>query len=154
MEIRSMTAEDIPQVVEIEQNSFSQPWSAKGFSDSLGLKDTLFLVAEESVANSCGQVCKVILGYIGMYISFDEGEITNVAVGTAARRLGTGRRLVCAMKSAATERGVGRIVLEVRVSNAAAISLYEKEGFRRLGVRKNFYEFPREDAYIMEVNLC
>lgn len=154
MEIRNMIAEDIPQVAEIEKNSFSQPWSVKGFADALELPDTIFLVAEESVANSCGDTCRVVLGYIGMYVSLDESEITNVAVGKAVRRMGTGRRLVRAAKEAAREQGVRRIVLEVRVSNTSAVALYEEEGFCKLGVRRDLYEFPREDAYIMEVVLC
>lgn len=111
-----------------------------GFFDALALSDTVFLVAEEE---------NRILGYIGMYLSVDEGEITNVAVDPGARRLGVGQALLLQMKREARQRAVGRLVLEVRVSNASAIALYEKNGFSVAGVRKGFYERPKEDAYIM-----
>lgn len=136
---------DIPAVAAIEKNSFSRPWSEKGFEDSLKLPDTIFLVAEEELS-------KEILGYIGMYVSFDEGEITNVAVAESAQRQGIGKALVQGMLERAKEAGVCRIVLEVRRSNAAAIHVYETSGFAAVGIRKGFYELPREDAWIMENN--
>ena len=89
------------------------------------------------------------MGYIGMIASIDEGEITNVAVAAKSRRLGVGEALLNAVRQEATRRGLVRIVLEVRVSNAPAIGLYEKMGFSSLGIRRNFYDFPREDALIM-----
>ena len=113
-------------------------WNA--FLDSLCLPDTIFLVAEES---------GVIQGYIGMYLAADEGEITNVAVNPACRRRGIGEGLLTEMKKRAADHKIARIVLEVRVSNEGAIRLYEKQGFSSVGIRRGFYEFPREDARIM-----
>ena len=114
--VRAMQVKDAEQVSELERAIFSQPWSYQGFVDSLSLPNTVFLVAEEN---------NKILGYIGMYLSIDEGEITNVAVAPEMR---------C--------RGIGG-------SNDSAIRLYERNGFVNHGVRKGFYELPKEDAYIM-----
>ena len=144
MLIREMTFADIPSAVEIEKQCFSLPWSEKSFRDSIIREDTLFLVCEEQ---------GIITGYIGMYISFEEGSITNVAVSSEHRKKGYGEALVFGMKEKAKEKQVEKIFLEVRVSNVPAISLYEKMGFENLGVRKSFYEHPKEDAYIMSSEL-
>lgn len=150
MRIRRMTAEDVSQVETIERVSFSRPWSRQSFLDALILPDTVFLVAEKPAVNSAGDSGTVIVGYIGMYTSLDEGEITNVAVWDIFRGQGIGRALVSAMQREAGIAKIKRVVLEVRVSNTSAIHVYEKQGFRSLGFRRNFYDFPREDALIME----
>lgn len=138
--IRAMQVKDTENVAALEKGIFTQPWSQKGFADALRLGNTVFLVAEEQ-----GR----ILGYIGMYLSMDEGEITNVAVDAAERRRGIGALLLQEMIHQAELRSIARIVLEVRVSNEVAIRLYERNGFVNCGVRKGFYEMPKEDAYIM-----
>jgi ribosomal-protein-alanine N-acetyltransferase len=138
--IRPMTEEDLLQVETIEQESFSLPWSFDAFKSTLDREDTLYLVAEEE---------SVILGYCGMYISFDEGEIPNVAVKKEFRSRGIGEAMMNELLSRAGERGVCSAFLEVRKSNEAAKRLYEKLGFEEAGIRKNFYEFPKEDAVIM-----
>ena len=135
-----MIVEDCPHVAELEKMIFSQPWSEQGFRDALNMERNIFLVAEED---------GIIYGYIGMYQSLDEGEITNVAVAPGKRNAGTGRLLIQAAMEQAKQQGITRIVLEVRVSNASAIHLYEKCGFVNCGIRKGFYDFPKEDAYIM-----
>ena len=90
-----------------------------------------------------------ILGYCGMYMALDEGEITNVAISEACRNRGYGEQLVTELMQQGRKHGIRRYVLEVRVSNEPAIRLYQKLGFSVLGTRKNFYEKPSEDAYIM-----
>ena len=145
MLIRNMTAEDIPAVVEIEKECFSLPWSEKSFAESIAREDTIFLV--------CVDNTDAITGYIGMYVSFDEASITNVAVASQFRKKGCGEQLVIAAKEAAKAAGAESIFLEVRVSNAPAISLYKKQGFENLGIRKKFYEHPVEDAIIMKVGI-
>ena len=82
--VRAMQVKDAEQVSELERAIFSQPWSYQGFVDSLSLPNTVFLVAEEN---------NKILGYIGMYLSIDEGEITNVAVAPEMR--GNWRHAAC-----------------------------------------------------------
>ncbi len=144
MLIREMTVADIASAVEIETQCFSIPWSEKSFQESIAREDTLFLVCEEET---------IITGYIGMYISFDEANITNVAVSPVYRKMGYGEALVSVAKGKAKEKQIEKIFLEVRVSNRPAISLYEKMGFENLGIRKNFYEHPKEDAYIMSCDV-
>ena len=124
MIIRQMTKEDATEVAQIEKECFSQPWSTQGFIDALD-HSAFFLVAEEA---------KQILGYV---------EYRDRKIGSA---------LVEQMQQWSLEHGVNRIVLEVRSGNMPAICLYEHKGFVKLGVRKNFYQFPKEDADIMEWN--
>lgn len=138
--IRRMQPMDADRAAEIEKSIFSQPWSKQGFLDALNISGTIFLVAEEGTD---------ILGYIGMYCAFEEGEITNVAVDASARCRGIGGMLIAEAKKAAAQQGLTRIVLEVRVSNENAIRLYERNGFVSQGVRRGFYDFPKEDANIM-----
>jgi len=158
MLVRRMTLEDIQAVADIEKQCFSQPWSEKSFEDSISREDTIFLVCEENVDSQVLEVqeagsASVITGYIGMYLSFDEASITNVAVSSAYRKKGYGEQLVAVAKLAAKEANAETIFLEVRVSNEPAISLYKKMGFEELGIRKKFYEHPVEDAYIMSCSL-
>jgi ribosomal-protein-alanine N-acetyltransferase len=171
MLIREMTYADIPQIVEMEKQCFSDPWSEKSFEDSIAREDTIFLVCEETpseqsiklsqdVKNLAGDISSFkkenvveITGYIGLYISFDEANITNVAVSPEYRQKGYGEALVTTDQKLAKEKNVKKMFLEVRVSNHPAISLYEKLGFEKIGIRKNFYEYPREDAYIMSCDL-
>lgn len=138
--VRKMQVKDALPVSRIEQETFSKPWSYQGFVDALNLGNTIFLVAEEE-----GKIA----GYAGMYMSLDEGEITNVAVTAKMRHRGIGGMLLSELKNEAERRSIARIALEVRVSNDSAIRLYERNGFINCGVRKGFYELPKEDAYIM-----
>lgn len=156
MLIRKMTLEDVREVVSIEKQCFSLPWSEKSFEDSISREDTIFLVCVDSQKDEASveeSVASVITGYIGMYLSFDEASITNVAVAPEFRKKGCGEQLVIAAKKTAKEANAERIILEVRVSNVPAISLYKRNGFEELGIRKQFYEHPVEDAYIMSCNL-
>ena len=149
MILRKMEKRDVPQVVAIERSAFSQPWSENAFLESLTNNYAYFLVAQEQVANSAGDEANIIIGYVGMYISFEEGEITNVAVAEVLRKNGVGEALMKGLLADAQKLGVTRIVLEVRVSNAPAIRFYEKCGFKEIGIRKGFYDFPKEDGSIM-----
>ncbi len=138
--VREMLAKDVDEVARIEQQSFSRPWSRQAFLDALALGNTYFLVAEEN-----GK----ILGYAGMYVAIDEGEVTNVAVRSQERCRGIGGMLLDALKKEAERRALARLVLEVRVSNEGAIRLYERKGFQNRGIRRQFYDCPKEDAYIL-----
>lgn len=140
MMIRKMAETDIEAVAKLEAELFSVPWSAQGFADTLGREDILFLVAYEN---------DELLGYVGVYCTADEGEITNVAVAKAVRRRGIGRALLEHLIQMLAQQHIYRLVLEVRVSNAPAIGLYEQLRFQIAGRRKNFYERPVEDAYVM-----
>lgn len=138
--IRSMTVEDIKEVSEIEKEAFSVPWSEKAFEESLALSHAVFLVAV------CNQK---IAGYVGMYQVFQEGDITNIAVAQEFQRRGVAYRLLQELEQQAKKRGILDLTLEVRESNERAIHIYETFGFENVGIRKNFYEKPRENAIIM-----
>lgn len=140
IEIKDMAQEDLRQVAEIESQIFSLPWSEKAFEESLNNRNTLYIVAKEK---------EKVLGYTGMYISFQEGNITNIAVNPDYRRKKIGLKLISEILKRAKQIGVTDVILEVRETNVAAISLYEKMGFEEAGIRKNFYEKPLENAIIM-----
>ena len=124
-----MTVDDIAQVAEIERQIFSIPWSEKAFRDSMESDNTIYIVAKEN---------DNVAGYAGMYLSFEEGNITNVAVNPLSRRKGIGEKIVRDILNRAYEKGVRDVFLEVRETNSVAIALYEKIGFKEEGIRKNF----------------
>ena len=138
--IREMTFDDIDPVMEIERTCFSVPWTETGFLSFMLQEGTVFLVAEEEGA---------VVGQCGFVSAADEADITNVAVAPDRRRRGIGRMLVTQLLQEAGRRGIRRIFLEVRRSNEAAAGLYTALGFETVGVRKNYYEAPVEDALLM-----
>lgn len=140
LRIRRMEERDVQQVAAIEAESFSLPWSEQAFRDSLAMYHTIFLVADLE-----GRIA----GYCGCYQSLEEAEITNVAVKQELRGKGIARELLQELFRVGTAQGVFAYTLEVRVSNTPAIHLYESLGFENVGIRRDFYEKPTEDAMIM-----
>ena len=139
--IRPMEERDLPEVSRIEGEVFSVPWSEQSFRDSLALSYAVFLTAECE-----GRVA----GYCGCYQSLEEAEITNVAVKQEFRGRGIAKALLQELFRVGKARGASVFLLEVRAGNQAAIRLYEGQGFQNMGLRRNFYEKPREDAVIMQ----
>ncbi len=137
--IRFYKAGDEKAIARLEKECFSEPWSENAVLESLE-NGVRFLVYEET-----DEIC----GYAGLQLVLDEGYVTNIAVTQNMRKKGIGKALVSALKVLAKENGLRFISLEVRESNIAAISLYEKQGFIRVGKRKNFYKNPPEDGIIM-----
>lgn len=140
IQYRRLRKEDVSAVSRLEKETFSMPWPAESFLHMLEKEDTAYFVAEED-----GQ----ILGGCGLLLIAGEGNITNVAVVPGARRRGVATGLLTYLLSEGDRAGLTAYTLEVRVSNEAAIALYEKLGFVSEGIRPNFYEKPREDAMIM-----
>lgn len=140
--IREFTLGDEKEISALEIECFSSPWSENAILESVS-SDTLFFVFEE----------EKILGYAGIQKVLDEGYVTNIAVTKSARGKGIGKSLVEALISFAEKQNLSFISLEVRESNALAISLYTKCGFRNMGKRKNFYQHPTEDAIIFTKEL-
>lgn len=140
MILREMLVDDLEQVMEIERELFHVPWTREGFFTFLTREDAMFLVVEEK-----GQ----ILGYCGLLMVLDEGDITNVAVRRDRQKEGIGNFLMESLVRLSAERGVTIIHLEVRVGNDRAIRLYERNGFTRDGIRKGYYSDPTEDALLM-----
>ena len=142
MEVRKMTAADVETVAALETEIFSDAWTAQGFLKSLENPNAMMLVAVEAGA---------LAGYCCVYTVLDEAEIVNVAIHPKDRRLGFGYKLLAAMRQRFMPPEVTQYYLEVRKSNTAAQRLYEKLGFVSVGVRKNFYEKPPEDAVLMQM---
>lgn len=90
-----------------------------------------------------------VLGYVGMMYVLDEGYISNIAVREDARRQGIADALLSTLWQRAEELSLAFLTLEVRESNLGAIALYEKNGYARVGLRKNYYEQPKENAVLM-----
>jgi ribosomal-protein-alanine N-acetyltransferase len=108
----------------------------------------------EACQSKCGisLVCELedeIVGYCLMWTSLDEGNITNVAVDERYRNKGDGRALMKTLETYGLERGIRNFYLEVRKSNESAVRMYQNAGYKPVGIRKNFYEKPAEDAIIM-----
>lgn len=138
--IKDFNVLHIPEAVTIEELCFSDPWSEIAFKDSLLSPYSHFKVWEEG-----GKVA----GYIGFYALSGEGSITNVAVHPDFRKKGIGEALVNEIIRLGKSLCLEYITLEVRASNTPAKSLYTKCGFEEVGLRKNFYTKPKEDAIIM-----
>lgn len=139
--ISPISQRHIAGLAKLEEVCFSQPWSADALLESFK-RGTKFFVAENA---------DHIMGYIGFNVVLDEGYITNVAVFPKYRRMGVATALVRKAISYSKKNGLAFLSLEVRKSNSAAIALYENEGFKTEGERKNFYTNPKENALIMTV---
>ena len=140
MEIRKMTAREVPQVAELEKICFSQPWSEKSVAGELDNPLALWLVAMEGDR---------LAGYVGSQTVMDETDMMNLAVTPQFRRQGVGEALVNALVASLKELGSRCLTLEVRDSNEAARALYGKLGLREIGRRRGYYRDPREDALIL-----
>jgi len=130
----------IDALEELERQCFSVPWTRQQLRCELPDDRHIFLVAEAGDR---------LLGYVGLMHVLDEGYLSNVAVAPDCRRQGVAAALIAELLRRAGERELSFVTLEVRTSNSPAIALYERFGFRRVGLRKNYYEYPREDALLM-----
>jgi ribosomal-protein-alanine N-acetyltransferase len=138
--IRPMRRQHLQEVLEIERQSFSTPWSSPSFLAEMENPHSIALVALKEEA---------VVGYICVRHTYDEGHILDLAVHPEHRRQGIGRRLVQAALSGLAQRGCLYVFLEVRASNVAAKRLYESLDFRVVGRRRNYYLAPLEDALVM-----
>ena len=140
MEYIKMTKEHAPLVAELEAACFNDPWSLRAFESEAENPLSLWIVAVDD-----GKV----VGYIGSQSVLGQADIMNLAVNADYRRKGIGRELVLALVKELSKKDVTIALLEVRVSNTPAITLYESMGFCKVGCRRNYYFNPKEDAYIM-----
>lgn len=141
MIIREMGWEDIERVAELEAVSFSVPWSAGMLNDTWKNPAATCLLAMEG---------EELLGYCALMVVLDEGELCRLGVFPEFKRRGVGSALIDRMIEFMQGQGVHVISLEVRENNLPAISLYEKKGFRRIGLRKNYYKKPLENGLTMQ----
>jgi ribosomal-protein-alanine N-acetyltransferase len=136
-----MTVDDLPAVHIIERESFSTPWPAHAYRQELETNRLAhYIVARRG---------ERIVGFAGIWMLVDEAHITTFAVSSAWRRQGVGERLLLAVLDLSRTRGAHEATLEVRPSNIPARRLYEKYGFKLVGVRPHYYTDNNEDALIL-----
>jgi ribosomal-protein-alanine N-acetyltransferase len=145
VEIRAMRAEDVDAVVQIETEAFSNPWRRETFLELIGRPTLEVLVLDHATEG--------IVGYAVVWCILDQGELANLAVVPRQRGRGLGGRLLGRTLEIARARGVDRMYLEVRDSNAAALELYRRFGFSQVGLRRGYYQSPKEDARILMAKL-
>ncbi len=140
IQVVTMAEEHISALAQLEKECFADPWSEKALADELTNPNAVFRVAliDEEVA-----------GYVGMLHVLDEGDICNVAVFDKFRRRGVATALIQHLVDYAVENQLSFITLEVRESNIGAQKFYETMGFETIGIRKNFYDNPKEHAILM-----
>lgn len=142
--IRQMQRGDVDRVYQIQEASFSSLWSRQSLEDAVDNEDYVCLICEEE-----GRT----VGYCTLLISYETAELCQIAVIRENRQRGSGARLLDAGVKAVCERGAQHMLLEVRAGNAPAIALYDKFGFQKIHIRKNYYQDPVEDALILEKDL-
>ena len=140
MKIIPMNESHVAQVAALEKQCFSDPWSENSVASELENPLSLWLIAEGD-----GAVC----GYVGSQTVLDETDMMNIAVHPDCRRKGIAAALITELVSRLKARGSRVLRLEVRESNFSAIALYEALGFTQLGLRKNYYRNPKENALIL-----
>ena len=133
-----MEKRHIVQVAELERACFSSPWSEDMIREEMDNECARYLIAKRD---------NTLCGYVGIHVILDEGYITNIAVAPTLRRQGIAKQLLSTLLE--ETRHLAFLTLEVRAGNMPAIALYQKFGFQHVGVRKNYYTKPCEDAHLM-----
>lgn len=140
MIITNMHQSHVAQVAELEKLCFSDPWSENSVASELNNPLSFWLVALDG---------ERVAGYVGSQTVMDESDMMNVAVHPDYRKQGIATALILGLVEELRNRGSHCLTLEVRASNEAAISVYRKLEFQKVGRRKNYYRNPREDALIL-----
>ena len=140
MEIVKMTPDHVSQVAALERLCFSDPWSENSIASEVNNRLALWLVAMDG---------ERVAGYVGSQTVMDETDMMNIAVHPDYRRRGIARLLVDSLVEKLKSKGSHWLMLEVRASNEPARKLYDSLGFVQVGLRKNYYRNPREDACIL-----
>ena len=134
----------LDDVYMIEKESFTDSWSIESLKSEISNKNTIFLVAVYE---------KEVLGYILGKVSIESVDVLKIAVKLQFRRFGVSKLLLKTFIDSALKFGIKELFLEVRVSNNVAINLYKLFGFKVVGIRKNFYADPKEDALLMKKDI-
>ncbi len=142
--IRKMRREDAADVAELERKIFTDAWSEGAILETLEQKQTMILLAYED---------KKLIGYLILYYVLEDGEIARIAVDDAYRRQGVASKMLWELECLCEDNGVNKLLLDVRESNVCACRFYEKQGFVRDGVRKNYYSDPAEDGILMSCEI-
>jgi [ribosomal protein S18]-alanine N-acetyltransferase len=148
LRIRKMTLSDLPAVMEIENQAFSNPWSTEMVKKELSQDWSTVYLAEVDTPEGWQ-----VRGFAIFWLVADEIHVLNVATDRAHRRLGIGREVMNAVISFGQGQKCRLATLEVRRSNEPAINLYKTLGFRAVGMRPAYYQDDREDAVVMILDL-
>ncbi|MFI5322326.1 MAG: ribosomal protein S18-alanine N-acetyltransferase [Thermodesulfobacteriota bacterium] len=140
LEIYGITPEDLDGIVAIENVSFPTPWPRRVFERE---------IKSQKSYNRVMRFSGMVVGYIVTWTIYDEVHILNIAVHPNFRNMGIGERLLRDCISHSADIGLRYAILEVRISNTRAISLYEKLGFKTIHTRRKYYSDTGEDAYVM-----
>jgi ribosomal-protein-alanine N-acetyltransferase len=143
-----MTLADVPGVMEIEKEAFSNPWSLEMVKKELTQEWSTVLLLEESTPWGWE-----LRAFAIFWIVTDEVHVLNVATHVASRRRGLGRKIMDEVVLVGRSRACRIATLEVRRSNVAAIGLYAALGFRTVGMRPKYYADNQEDAVVMIMDL-
>ena len=144
MTVTKMEPAHVPAAARLERLCFSAPWSERELLSALEMPGSVYFAALEG-----DELC----GYAGMYTAAELGEINNIAVDPEYRRRGVATALLSALCAHARKAGLSKLTLEVRASNFAALSLYGKNGFYRVGQRRGYYTAPKEDAVLLDKDI-
>lgn len=169
--LRYMRLSDVPEVVTIDQQSFSSPWPSHSYQFEVSESTHSFMAVLQQVpyleaADGAGRLRQLIRsfsgswereariqGYGGLWVIMEEAHISTIASHPEARGKGYGEAILAAMIQQARRLHAGYVVLEVRVSNAVAQALYHKYEFETVGIKHNYYRDDNEDAYDMRLDL-
>lgn len=139
--IRKMLDSDLDQIDVLEHELFTSAWSKKDFEYELHDNPYGNYFVYEENSN--------VLGYVGVWVIFEQAQITTLGVDKKFQDRGIGSKLLEYVINYADQQACEVISLEVRVSNDKAIMLYEKAGFINVNIRKGYYQDNNEDAYLM-----
>ena len=140
MTIVSMTSAHVAQIAELEKRCFNDPWSENSIASELNNRLSCWLVALEG---------DVVIGYVGSQTVLDETDMMNIAVHPDYRNQGVAKNLIQTLMDTLSGQGSHSLMLEVRQSNEPAKNLYASLGFETVGIRKNYYRNPKENALIL-----
>ena len=151
-----MQATDLDAVLEIEAVSHLHPWTKGNFSDSLAAGHWAYCIqpqVDQAIKGSYLDSA-ILWAYCILFPAVDELHLLNLTVSPKLRKLGLATRMMAAIEGVAAQQNMPRIILEVRPSNIAAVTLYQKLGYAQIGMRKNYYPADpqlgtREDALVM-----
>ena len=141
---RKITEKDISQIADLEAKVFPDAWTEQSIYETFCQEQAFIAMAE---------LDEEMVGYCIVYYVLDEGEIARIAVDEKARRKGVGRRLLDYVCECCKEKQIERLLLDVRESNTGARAFYQQYGFAEDGIRKNFYDQPKENAILMSKNI-
>ena len=141
LRVEPMTLDDLPAVHAIERASFAVPWPDDAYRNEIRTNRLASYVV--------ARLAEEVVGFAGIWVMVDEAHVTTFAVDPRYRRRGVGERLLLALLDLSVQRHAREATLEVRLSNLPARKLYEKYGFRPVGIRPRYYSDNGEDALIM-----